>query len=222
MHFYICSRFKECYSLDHSLPKYLESSDENVEAMLRDVDKINSDRISQMSHEEITQAQQEIMAMLPASFKNMMNNKNVSKSAPPQPKTEPLPAVKSSLQTGSTNWDSISVERFDLAGCRVFTDEKQAIDLLSKSITELLALSNIYVDSASSFSTSKSPASSNCATTHEALATALLNAAKRAGFITICRDVDALASVELFQHQYDPELPGYSMREILEVGFLSA
>lgn len=196
----------------------MESSDENVDAILRDVDKINLDRISQMSHEEIIQAQQEIMAMLPASFKNVMNNKNLSKKVPPQPKTEPLPALKSS-QTGNTNLNPSPLERFDLSGCRVFADDKQAIVLLSTSITELLALSNIYIDSTTSLTTSNSLSPSKGATNDDALATALLDAATRAGFITICGDVEALSSVELFQHQYDPELPGYSMHEILEVGF---
>eukprot|EP01035_Chromulina_nebulosa_P023171 gene23171-30032_t len=206
----------EYYSLDNSLPKNLESSDENVDAILRDVDKINLDRISQMSHEEIIQAQQEIMAMLPVSFKNVMNNKNFSKRVPPQPITEPLPALKSS-QTGNTNMNPSPLERFDLSGCRVFADDKQAIVLLSTSITELLALSNIYIDSTTSLTTSNSLSPSKGATNDDALATALLDAATRAGFITICGDVEALSSVELFQHQYDPELPGYSMHEILEL-----
>ena len=198
----------------------MESSDENLEAILRDVDKINSDRISHMSLEEITQAQQEIMAMLPASFQNILKKKHISLAEPnmssPQPKTVPLSSVQSNTQSDKPN----SVERFDLAGCRVFTDEKQAIESLSTAIRETLALSNVYIDSSTSLIDSTS--SENCGANCEALVAALFEAAKQAGFITICGDSDALATVELFQHQYDPELPGYSLHEILEVGLLNS
>ena len=185
-----------------------------------EAEKLNIDRISMMSEEEIKQAQQEILEFLPTSLTSLLTNgkygnNSLTKNNNIESDVELRKTITGKITTNQPKIPAnepdvakdgvvLSDERFDLIGRRAFANKKHAEDCFSTSLSTLLSsapYSNFHSTSSDSF---------------RSIAILLMDAAIDSGLIHIGGE-DQPNSGELFQHQYDPDSPGYSLREILEV-----
>jgi hypothetical protein len=166
------------------------SADDDIERILQEIDTSNSKIIESMSEAEIVSARDEILSTF-STLKVVNKSPNIARKYISE--VNPLLGQE---------------ERFDLNGRRIFKNRK--------SLTEEKLVKSMHSLLLARYKSSIELRDPEFVVSLQSIANDVYDTLITTNLVLICED-EPKDQPELYQHEFDPDSPGYTMHELSEV-----